>query len=172
MIPRIPIGIDDFRSLRELHLDYVDKSGMIRELLDRAGVQVSLLPRPRRFGKTLNLSMLRAWFEKRDKDLSHLFQDLSIWRAGDAYRAHFQRYPVVYLSFKDSKSLTFDECWTAIRLKLEDLFREHAYLLHSDRLSEWEIRDFRAVVEGGADPGLYARARLNLSAYLHAHHGE
>lgn len=89
---RIPIGLDDFRSLREQQLEYVDKSDLIRELLDRPGVQAIVFPRPRRFGKTLNLSMLRCWFEKRDEDLSHLFQDLSIWQAGDEYRAHFQRY--------------------------------------------------------------------------------
>src|SRR3954468_23644791 len=99
---RIPIGIDDFRLLREERLAYVDKSDLIRELLDEPGVQVVLLPRPRRFGKTLNLSMLRYYFEKRGEDLSHLFQGLSIWQAGDAYRAHFQRYPVIHLSFKET----------------------------------------------------------------------
>jgi hypothetical protein len=78
MALRIPIGIDDFRTLREERLEYVDKSDLIRQLLDRPGVQVVLIPRPRRFGKTVNLSMLRAYFEKRDEDLSHLFQDLSI----------------------------------------------------------------------------------------------
>ena len=89
MVHRLAIGIDDFRKLRELGLEYVDKSEMIRELVDRPGVEVVLFPRPRRFGKTLNLSMLRAWFEKREEDLSHLFRDLSIWQAGDEYRAHF-----------------------------------------------------------------------------------
>ena len=90
MVPRVPIGIDDFRQLREAGLEYVDKSDLIRALLDRAGVEAVLLPRPRRFGKTLNLSTLRCWFEKRSEDLSHLFRDLSIWQAGDEYRAHFQ----------------------------------------------------------------------------------
>src|SRR5882757_205855 len=97
----IPIGIDDFRKVRERGLAYVDKSHLIRELLDAPGVEVVLLPRPRRFGKTLNLSMLRYWFEKRPEDLSHLFADLSIWGAGDAYRAHFQRYPVIFLTLKE-----------------------------------------------------------------------
>ncbi len=79
---RIPIGLDDFRALREQQLEYVDKSHLIRELLDRPGVQAIVFPRPRRFGKTLNLSMLRCWFEKRDEDFSHLFQDLSRKRSG------------------------------------------------------------------------------------------
>lgn len=74
MIPRVPLGIHDFRALRRDRLEYVDKSDLIRALLDRPGVQVSLLPRPRRFGKTLNLSMLRFFFEKRDEDVSDLFE--------------------------------------------------------------------------------------------------
>jgi len=81
----IPIGIHDFRMLREQGLEYVDKSHLVREVFDQ-GSQVVLLPRPRRFGKTLNLSMLRYFLEKRDEDLSGLFADLSIWQAGDAYR--------------------------------------------------------------------------------------
>jgi len=74
MTLRIPIGIDDFRELRELHAEYVDKTHLIQEVIDRAGVKVMLLPRPRRFGKSVNLSMLRYFFEKRDEDLWHLFE--------------------------------------------------------------------------------------------------
>ncbi|MEO5730129.1 MAG: AAA family ATPase [Byssovorax sp.] len=169
---RIPIGLDDFRVLREQRLEYVDKSNLIRELLDRPGVQAIVFPRPRRFGKTLNLSMLRCWFEKRDEDLSHLFQDLSIWQAGDEYRAHFQRYPVLHFSFKGTKAESFEECWTAIREKIIDLYNEHRYLLENCRLSEWEIRDYRAMLDGASDTTLCRRALLDLSTYLHRHHGE
>jgi hypothetical protein len=172
-MPRpIPIGIDDFRALREAGLEYVDKSDLIRQLLDRPGVQVVLLPRPRRFGKTLNLSMLRAWFEKRDDDTALLFEGLSIAQAGEAYQAHFQRYPVIYLSFKGTKATTFEDCWGAITRTIEALFREHLYLLSSPRLDAFQIRDFRAIVERSAGRELYARALLDLSTLLHAHHGE
>jgi hypothetical protein len=169
---RIPIGIDDFRKLREADLEYVDKSDLIRQLIDRPGVEVVLLPRPRRFGKTLNLSMLRCWFEKREDDFSPLFQDLSIWQAGDAYRAHFQRYPVIHFSFKETKFESFDLVRGTIRNKIEALFDEHRYLLGSDRLSEREMRNYQAILDGTAEPELYNRALLDLSAYLHAHHGE
>ena len=91
MAMRIPIGVSDFKKLREQGLVYVDKSHLIREILDK-GAQTILLPRPRRFGKTLNLSMLRSFFEKREEDLSGRFAGLSIMDAGEAYRAHFQRY--------------------------------------------------------------------------------
>jgi Predicted AAA-ATPase/PD-(D/E)XK nuclease superfamily len=170
--PPVAIGIDDFRALRELGLEYVDKSDLIRQVLDRAGVQALLLPRPRRFGKSLNLSMLRCFFEKRVEDLSPLFQDLSIWQAGDAYRAHFQRYPVIHLSLKDSKFSSYEETLGALRRKIQVLFDEHRYLLDEDRLSPAEQQSYRAVVEGTADPTLFHRALLDLSTYLHAYHGE
>jgi hypothetical protein len=82
----IRIGIDDFRKIREQGLEYVDTSHVVREVLDK-GSEVLLRPRPRRCGKTLGLSMLRAFLEKRAEDLSRLFADLSIGQAGEAYRA-------------------------------------------------------------------------------------
>jgi predicted AAA-ATPase len=106
----LPIGIDDFRAVRELGLMYVDKSHLICELLDRPGAHVVLLPRPRRFGKTLNLSMLRYFFERRAEDLSALFAGLRVWEAGEPYRAHFQRYPILYITLKGVKHETFAEC--------------------------------------------------------------
>jgi len=169
---RIPIGLDDFRSLREQRLEYVDKSDLIRQLLDRPGVQAIVFPRPRRFGKTLNLSMLRCWFEKRDEDLSHLFQDLSIWRAGDEYRAHFQRYPVIHFNFKGTKAESFEDCWGAIREKIIDLYNEHRYLLDGGGLDDIESRRYRQILAAGSDATLYRRALLDLSAYLHQHHRE
>jgi Predicted AAA-ATPase/PD-(D/E)XK nuclease superfamily len=172
MLLRIPIGVDDFRKIREQELEYVDKSSLIRELLDERGIEVVLLPRPRRFGKTVNLSMLRYFFEKRDEDLSHLFQGLSIWEAGDTYRAHFQRYPVIHFNFKGAKGERFEHCWSSIREKIIDLYNEHRYLLEGGRLDEVEIRRFRQVLDGSAEQTLYNRALLDLSACLHRHHGE
>jgi len=168
----LPLGIDDFRKLREQRLEYVDKSHLICELLDKTGVEVVLLPRPRRFGKTLNLSMLRYFFEKSDEDLSHLFQDLAVWKAGDAYRSHFQRYPIIHFNFKGTKGGSFERCWAAMREKIVDLYNEHRYLLASGRLSEVAARRYRQILDVTADQALYERALLDLSAYLHAHHGE
>ncbi|MEZ4315657.1 MAG: AAA family ATPase, partial [Polyangiaceae bacterium] len=172
MFPGLPIGKDDFRKLREAGLEYVDKSDLIRAILDRSGVEVILLPRPRRFGKTLNLSMLRCWFEKTNEDLSPLFQDLSIWQAGEAYRAHFQRYPVIALSFKDTKQDRFDRTLEAIRSKVRALYDAHNYLRDSDRLTQLQRTDFQAILDGTASRALLDRALLDLSGYLHAHHGE
>ena len=169
MTLRIPIGISDFRALREERFAYIDKSHLIRELLDK-GAQVILLPRPRRFGKTVNLSMLRSFFEKRDLDLSGLFSDLSIWRAGDAYRAHFQRYPVVFVTFKDVKSQTWEHAWEVIQRKIRALFTEHRYLLTSDRLTEEDVADLRAILDGAANRAAYESALLDLCRCLQRHH--
>src|SRR4051812_24309666 len=169
---RIPIGLDDFRSLREQQLEYVDKSNLIRELLDRPGVQAIVFPRPHRFGKTLNLSMLRYWFENRDEDLSHLFQDLTIWQAGDEYRAHFQKYPVIYFNFKGARHPNFDGCMTVIREKIADIYDKHLWLLESGKLTDVDVRRFRAILDGTASGALYERALFDLSAHLHAHYGQ
>jgi len=169
---RIPLGIDDFRTLRERGLEYVDKSQLIRELIDREGVQVVLLPRPRRFGKTLNLSMLRCFFERRAEDLSPLFEGLHIWEAGERYRAHFQRYPVIHMTFKGVKFETFDACWEGIRKKIELAYREHRELLDGGHLGEAEARDFQAILDGSAPMIVYVRALMDLSAYLHRRHGQ
>jgi hypothetical protein len=167
----IGIGIDDFRSLRERGMAYVDKSHLIREVLDN-GALVLLLPRPRRFGKTLAMTMLRYFFEKRAEDLSPLFADLSIAQAGEAYRAHFQRYPVVFLTFKDVKAESWDLAWEAIKRKISALFDEHRELLTGGHLSEREAADFQAVLDGTAVPAVYEGALLDLCRALHRFHGE
>ena len=167
----IGIGIDDFRSLREQGLTYVDKSHLVREVLDN-GALVLLLPRPRRFGKTLAMTMLRCFFEKRAEDFSPLFADLSISQAEGAYRAHFQRYPIVFITFKDVKAESWDLAWEAIRRKIGALFDEHRDLLTGGHLSEREAADFQAVLDGTAGRAVYESALLDLCSALHRRHGE
>uniref|UniRef100_UPI003D131B10 AAA family ATPase n=1 Tax=Haliangium sp. TaxID=2663208 RepID=UPI003D131B10 len=168
----LPIGIDDFRKLREHGRTYVDKTAMICELIDDAGGEVVLLPRPRRFGKSLNLSMLRYYFERSDEDLSSLFEGLAVWEAGEPYRAHFQRYPVIYLTFKDIKPLSVEDFWADVQAVLQDLFDVHRSVLDSGALSEVQARRYRAILDGSANTALYRRALKDLSTALHAAHGE
>jgi hypothetical protein len=170
MAARIPLGLDDFRKLREQGLVYVDKSHLIREILDK-GAQTIHLPRPRRFGKTLNLSMLRCFFEQREEDLSRLFADLSIARAGAVYQAHFQRYPVIFLTFKEVKATTWEHAWRAIQEKIGALFDEHRYLVASDRLSQRDVAHVAAILDGTADEVGYRLSLLLLTRCLAQHHG-
>src|SRR4051812_43173662 len=94
---RLPIGMSDFRSLRDEGFSYVDKTALVDAVLD-AGAQGLLLPRPRRFGKTLGLSMLRHFFEKSSEDKSALFAGLAV-ASSERARPHFQRYPTIFLTF-------------------------------------------------------------------------
>jgi hypothetical protein len=172
MTLRIPIGIDDFRKLRESGLTYVDKTRLVCDVLDLAGIEVLLLPRPRRFGKSLNLSMLRCFFERSDEDLSHLFEGLAVWNAGEPYRAHFQRYPVIYLDFKDVEFARFEDAWWTIREKIRDLYQAHSVVLDSGGLNALQTERFRSILDGSAPALLYHRALQDLSEHLHRHHGE
>ncbi|MFT3769898.1 MAG: AAA family ATPase [Minicystis sp.] len=99
---RYPIGISDFRKLRGGDYHYVDKTALIDALLTE-DAEVVLLPRPRRFGKTLNISMLRYFFEKSIEDRSALFAGLAV-ASSERARPHFQRYPVIFLTLKDSQA--------------------------------------------------------------------
>jgi len=87
-VKRMPIGVDDFKAVHERDLYYIDKSMLIKDILDD-GAEVNLIARPRRFGKTLNLSMLRYFFEKTEEDHAALFQDMEIWQQGERYQEEY-----------------------------------------------------------------------------------
>jgi hypothetical protein len=166
-----PNSLSDFRELRREGLHYVDKSLLIRDVIDDAA-KVILLPRPRRFGKTLNLSMLRAYFSKDEADSWPLFAGLAIAEAGDAYRAHQGRYPTISVTFKDIKARTWQDCRAALALLIGDLFGAHSDLLEGGALRPGEREDFSAILERRADNAvLWSSLRL-LSHLLHRHHGE
>ena len=132
----LAIGQSDFREFRKTGAYYVDKSLLIRELLE-CSFQVVLLPRPRRFGKTLNLSMLRYFFEKSGESCETLFAGLAI-RQSRSFTEHQGKYPVIFLTFKDAKKNTWSSCYAHIKLELVNLYGKHRYLLDSDVLFENE----------------------------------
>ena len=102
----LPIGISDYvRAQSEYY--YVDKTLLIKEFLDQKPL-VSLFTRPRRFGKTLNMDMLRVFFEISEEDTSRYFTDEAIWKCGEEYRSHQGKYPVIFLTFKDVKFGTWE----------------------------------------------------------------
>ena len=98
----VAIGIQSFNEIIEKNYFYVDKTAFIKEWWD-SGDSVTLITRPRRFGKTLNMDMLRTFFEKSDEDTSVYFKDKMIWQCGDEYIRYQGKYPVIFLSFKDVK---------------------------------------------------------------------
>lgn len=171
MSTAISLGLSDFREMRAHGIFYADKSHLIRDLLDVPNPAV-LFTRPRRFGKSAALSLLRAYFERSAEDLTPLFHDLLIWQAGDSYRAHFQRYPVIHLSFKEAKAATWAECEKAVVAELSRAAAEHRYLLESGVIYEDEALRLRALLArevSGADAWATLR---DLCKCLRRHHQE
>lgn len=164
----LPIGVSDYREACTGYY-YVDKTMLIKEFLDERP-KVSLFTRPRRFGKTLNMDMLRVFFEKTGEDTSVYFRDKKIWACGSEYRKHQGRYPVIYVTFKDVKSESWEETYGQICKLLRNEFERHSELLTSSRLSEYEKASLAKYLDGTADRADMAMAFENLSRMLHAHH--
>ena len=165
----LPIGISDYR-LASTEYYYVDKTMMIKDFLDERPM-VSLFTRPRRFGKTLNMDMLRTFFEKTDEDTSVYFKNKNIWACGEKYRSHQGKYPVIFLSFKDIKCDTWEETFDAIK----DLFfkeaSRHSELKSADVFNEYEEAYIEKILSGTATPVELSVALANLSMMLHKYHG-
>ena len=135
-VKSLPIGISDYVRAQEEYY-YVDKTLLIKEFLDQKPL-VSLFTRPRRFGKTLNMDMLRVFFEISDKNTSKYFADKNIWQCGEEYRSHQGKYPVIFLTFKDVKFDTWDATIDKIRGLLQEEYGRHQELLNSDKLTQYE----------------------------------
>jgi len=148
MLFSAPIGHSDFRNLRRAGATYVDKTALIAELLE-SPTQVLLFPRPRRFGKTLNLSTIRYFLERTDDDRSDLFEGLAVWESDEA-RRHFQRYPVVFLTFKDVKADTFADCLEGIHREIAVEFERHASLIEAAAPTPRERACVSRVLDGSA----------------------
>lgn len=170
MKKRLPIGISDFRQVIEESYYYVDKSLMIKEIID-SGSNTILFPRPRRFGKTLNLSMLRYFYEKTDEPTDQLFTDLAIAQAGEHYRQQQGKYPVIFLSLKDVKCRDWETCYKLLRQIISKEFERHSYLLRSNVMSAGEKDEYSQIVNHSADPIFYETSLKQLSHWLHQYHG-
>ncbi len=173
MVPqplRFPIGLSDFRSLREGGFFYVDKTSLIEDVIAE-GAQVMLVPRPRRFGKTLNLSMLRCFFEKSADAVRPLFDGLAVASSESAW-AHFQRYPVIFMTFKDVKPRSWEDCLAGISNVLARTYDEHRYLLTDGNLNFANTKIFTAICERRATKSELVIALELLSRLLAKHHGE
>lgn len=165
----LPIGISDYR-LASTEYYYVDKTMMIKDFLDERPM-VSLFTRPRRFGKTLNMDMLRTFFEKTDADTSVYFKNKNIWACGKKYRSHQGKYPVIFLSFKDIKCDTWEETFDAIKDLFSKEASRHSELKSTDVFNEYEEAYIEKILSGTATPVELSVALANLSMMLHKYHG-
>ena len=165
----LPIGVSDYR-LASTEYYYVDKTMMIKDFLDERPI-VSLFTRPRRFGKTLNMDMLRTFFEKTEQDTSVYFHDKKIWKCGVKYQNYQGKYPVIFITFKDVKFNTWAETLASVKDLLSKEARRHPELQDSDKCDSYDIKSFNALLSGDATEVELSNALLNLSQMLHKHHG-
>ena len=172
----LPVGIEFYKQLIEKPYYYVDKTLIIKELLDGGGA-VSLFTRPRRFGKTLTLTMLKTFFEdERDEsgrklDNVHYFEGMKIMEAGEAYTRHMGKYPVIFLSLKSAKQPDFEMAYESLLDEITREYVRHQYVLTSSCLTEEYRGRYEAVMNRRADKISYAKALAFLSECLKRYHG-
>ncbi len=172
----LPVGVDDFEKLVTRGYYYIDKTWFMKELLDKKG-DVNLFTRPRRFGKTLNMSMLQYFFEDmhtddgEKKDNAYLFEQMKIMEAGEDYLAHMGRYPVINLTLKDAKQPDFELAYAAIRRQIANEYYRHRYILQAEGLSE-KKEEYLNIMRRKADRDSYNQSIQFLSQCLEAYYGK
>lgn len=166
----LPIGVSDFK-LATTNYYYVDKTLLIRDFLN-ALPMVSLFTRPRRFGKTLNMDMLRVFFEKTPEDTSSYFKDKYIWQCGEYYTKHQGKYPVIFLSFKDIKCMTWQETYKKISKLISLEFMRHDELESSTILSSYEKEQYHRFASEAMNEVDCQMGLQLLSLLLHKHYGK
>lgn len=166
---QMPVGISDFKTVREKYY-FVDKTAFIQRLIE-THKGVTLFTRPRRFGKTLTMSMLDYFFsiDKKEKT-KHLFNGLAIDKAGAVYMAERGKYPVIFLSLKDFNNPTWDSMYRSIRLVIQKLYISFAYLLDSKQLLPVEKEYFQQIMTLKAEPEEYQRSLKGLAMLLYHHY--
>ena len=166
----LPIGVSDFRDACANYY-YVDKTMLIKDFLDERA-KVSLFTRPRRFGKTLNMDMLRVFFERTIENTSVYFKDKKIWQCGENYIRHQGHYPVIFLTFKDVKCLNWEDTFQKLRKLISLEFMRHSELETSDALNTYEKQQYRRIAGDTADEMDYQMGLQFLSLLLHKHWGQ
>jgi len=168
---QVPIGTSDFKKIVSDYYYYIDKTLFIKDILDKKS-EVFLFSRPRRFGKTSNLSMLKYFFEKTEEDTSVLFKDLQIWNQGEVYRKEQGKSPVIYLTLKDIKFNSWEETFRGLKMIISEEYTRHKYLLQSEQMNIEEIQYFKIITEMTGDAIAYQRSLSRLTRILHKAYGE
>ena len=166
----LPVGVSEYR-LASTQYYYIDKTLMIKDFLDERPM-VSLFTRPRRFGKTLNMDMLKTFFEKCDEDTSVYFQDKAIWDCGERYRDYQGKYPVVFVTFKDIKFDSWNQTFEMLKTVIGTEFERHSELADSAKCSEMDKKQYRVITEREADIVSLSGSFAVLSRMLYQHHGQ
>lgn len=172
---KLPMGIEDFEEMRTMGYYYIDKTGLIRTLLENPG-KVNLFTRPRRFGKTLNMSMLKYFFETGTN--SALFQGLEIAKEEELCQKYMGKFPVLAISLKNVEGAGFDKAKAKLRSMIGSEAVRLAFLAKSSKLAETERRQFEKLLEldgrgeFAMSEELLENSLLLLSRFLHKHYGQ
>ena len=145
----IPVGVSDFTEIRKNGYYYIDKSGLIKDILKTASTKVTLITRPRRFGKTLAVSMLDSYFDIR-KDSKQLFDGLEISQNQVLCSEWMNKYPTIFVSFRQVEGLDFKGAYDMLTVVIANLFNEHIYLLDSKKATEFQKTSFKNLLSGNA----------------------
>ena len=164
----IPVGTEDFKELIDKGYCFVDKTLLIKDLLNQ-NAKVNLITRPRRFGKTLNMSMIQRFFEKTEKSNAYLFDGLKINDAGEKYLKHQGQYPVITISLKDMDKSDYGSAFVFFKNAVAEEFGRHNYLKDSSELSEAEKEKFLSIRDEKAKDIEYEFALRFLSVCLEKH---
>ena len=174
---RIPVGVEFYKQMIEKEYYYVDKTLLIKDLLDKGGT-VNLFTRPRRFGKTLALTMLQTFFEEeldsegQKKDNRPYFEGMKIMEAGERYTSHLGQHPVIFMSLKSAKQPTFEMAYSSLQGEIIREYTRHSYVLRSDKLEEHYKEDYRNLMYRNADAASYAKSLGFLCECLEKYHGK
>lgn len=165
----IPVGVSDFKKVREGKYYYIDKSRLIEELLNKAIAEVTLITRPRRFGKTMGMSMLAHFFDIRE-DNKELFDGLAVLEDSALCEKWMNKWPVVFLTLKDIDGLTFEDAYGRLAIRIANLYKEYAYLLEREEMDADDREIFMNLKAGTADKNqvsqsLYTLMRLMQEYY-------
>ena len=169
MARTVSIGVQDFEKIRQENYFYIDKTELIREWWE-SGDSVTLITRPRRFGKTLNMSMLEKFFSVRYAGRGDLFEGLSVWKE-EKYRKIQGTYPVIFLSFANVKESDYTLTRQSINRILEDIYNKNVFLLEGELLTEKEKAYYRSV-SYGMEEGTAAWALHRMTDFLSRYYGK
>ncbi len=167
----IPVGVSDFEEIRRNGYYYVDKSGLIGELLSTTGTKVTLITRPRRFGKTLGMSMLESFFDIR-KDNKALIEELEIAKRHELCMEWMNQWPTVFVSFRQVDGLNFNSAYDMLTLVISELYKKHLYLLDSDKLDSFDKEIVKQLIQGTASAKDMKGSLMLLTRLMYQQYGK
>ncbi|WP_461821462.1 AAA family ATPase [Blautia stercoris] len=165
----LPVGISDFAEIRENHFYYVDKSLLVEQLLKTTGTKVTLITRPRRFGKTIGMSMLANFFDIR-KESSKLFEGLNITQNQTLCKKWMNQWPTIFFSLKDIDGLTFESAYNQLLIQISDLYKEHTYLLDCEEIDSDDKKVFLKLKATESNEAQVSRALSTLMRMLNIYY--